>query len=179
MAEVEFRLAVMTLLRLEATVAAVAEKVALVRPAVTLTDAGTVKAKVLPLESATAVVTLGAPVKVTVQLLLEPDTTVVGEQASVDTPNPAATPVPVSVIACGEPAALSVMVTEAARLPTASGSKVTEILQNAPAATLEPQVLVWPKSPELVPVTAMLIDKDAVPVLVSLTTCAGLATPTL
>lgn len=160
------------------TTAAVAVKGALVKPAATRTDACTVKAVVL-LESETDVSEAGAPVKVTVQLVVEPDTTVVGEQVTVDTPSAAANPVPVSVMACGEPAALSVIVTLAERLPTASGLKVTEIVQFAPAATLGPQVWVWAKSPELAPVTKMLvIDKGAVPVLVSVTTCAALVTPT-
>ena len=53
-----------------------------------------------------------------------------------------ATPVPVSDTLCGLPEALSVMVTEALRLPLAVGSNVTLIVQFAPAATLAPHVLV-------------------------------------
>src|SRR5262245_34317418 len=52
------------------------------------------------------------------------------------------TPVPVSVTDRGDPAALSVIVTAAPRLPAAVGVNVTEIAQFAPAATLDPQLLV-------------------------------------
>jgi hypothetical protein len=52
-------------------------------------------------------------------------------------------PVPVSVIVCGVPVALSEMVTEAARAPVAVGVKVTLIAQFPLfAATELPQVLV-------------------------------------
>ena len=79
----------------------------------------------------------------------------------------------------GDPAALSVMVTDAPRLPAAVGVNVTEMLQFPPAATLAPQVLVCAKSPGLVPATAMLvIVKAAVPVLLSVTDWAALVVPT-
>ncbi len=42
---------------------------------------------------------------------------------------------------------MSVMVIEPLRVPAAVGVKVTLMVQEAPAATLEPQVLVWEKSP--------------------------------
>jgi hypothetical protein len=45
-------------------------------------------------------------------------------------------------MACGLPAALSVMLTEAVRLPMAAGVNVTLIVQLPFAATEEPQVLV-------------------------------------
>src|SRR5664279_1611354 len=81
-----------------------------------------------------------------------------------------APPVPERVTVCGDPAALSVMVTDALRLPAALGVNITEMLQFPPAATLAPQVLVCAKSPALVPVTTMLaIDRAAVPVLLSVT----------
>jgi len=51
-------------------------------------------------------------------------------------------PVPVSPTVCGLPEALSVNVSEAARLPLAEGVKVTLIVQLAPAATELPHVLV-------------------------------------
>src|SRR5579863_5638864 len=61
------------------------------------------------------------------------------------------------------------------RAPEAVGVKTTEIAQLAPAATLLPQVFVWLKSP----LAAMLaIESAAVPVLVSVTTCAALDVPT-
>lgn len=84
-------------------------------------------------------------------------------------------PVPVSETVCGLPAALSVIETEAVRMPFAVGLKVTLMLQLAPAATLVPQVFVCEKSVELVPVTPMLvIVRVALPVLVRVTFCAGL-----
>jgi uncharacterized protein YqcC (DUF446 family) len=89
------------------------------------------------------------------------------------------TPVPERVTVWGDPAALSVMVTDAPRLPAAVGVNVTEMLQLPPAATLAPQVLVCAKSPGLVPATAMLVTvKAAVPVLLSVTDWAALVVPT-
>src|ERR1017187_10410675 len=91
----------------------------------------------------------------------------------------APTPVPERVTVWGDPAALSVMVTDAPRIPAAVGVKVTEMLQLPPAATLAPQVLVCAKSPRLVPVTArLLIRRVAVPVLLSVTDWAALVVPT-
>src|ERR1035441_2664132 len=89
-----------------------------------------------------------------------------------------ATPVPERVTVWGDPAALSVMVTDALRLPAAVGVNVTEMLQLPPAATLAPQVLVCAKSPGLVPVTPrLLIRRVAVPVLLSVTDWAALVVP--
>jgi hypothetical protein len=51
-------------------------------------------------------------------------------------------PVPLRATLCGEPVALSVMVSVPVRVPVVVGVKVTEIVQLAPAATLVPQVLV-------------------------------------
>ena len=67
-----------------------------------------------------------------------------------------AVPVPVRLTPWGLPAALSVIVTAAVRLPVAAGVNVTEIVQLAPALTLLPQVLLWAKSAALVPVIATL-----------------------
>ena len=68
---------------------------------------------------------------------------------------------------------MSVMLTLALRLPIAEGVKATLIVQVAPAASvLEPlgQVLVWAKSPLLVPVRPMLLMvRAALPLLVSVT----------
>jgi hypothetical protein len=84
-------------------------------------------------------------------------------------------PVPVSGTVCGLPAALSVIETEAVRMPFAVGVKVTLMVQFAPAATLVPHVFVCEKSVELVPVTPMLvIVRVALPVFVKVTFCAGL-----
>ena len=65
---------------------------------------------------------------------------------------------------------MSVMLTEAVRLPLAVGVKVTLMVQLPPAATELRQVLVWAKSPALVPVTATLeMFKAAFPVLLRVT----------
>ena len=88
------------------------------------------------------------------------------------------TPVPLRGTVCGLPAALSVMTTEAARLPAETGAKVTLIVQFPPAAREVPQVLVCAKSPALVPLIAMEIEfRAAVPVLLSVTACAALVVP--
>jgi hypothetical protein len=56
---------------------------------------------------------------------------------------------------------------------------VTLIVQLAPAATLDPQLLVWAKSLALVPETAMLLTlKSALPELVRLIICAAVVAPT-
>ena len=54
----------------------------------------------------------------------------------------AAVPVPERVTVWGLPLALSVMLTEAVRLPLAEGLNVTLIVQLLPAATELPHVLV-------------------------------------
>ena len=65
---------------------------------------------------------------------------------------------------------MSVTVNVPLRAPVAVGVKVTLIVQFAPAATLEPQLLVCAKSPRLVPPIAMLlIVKGPLPVFVSVT----------
>jgi len=80
----------------------------------------------------------------------------------------AAVPVPLRLTLCGLPDALSVRVTEAVKAPAAAGLKVTLIVQLAPEATLDPQVLVSAKSLALVPETAMLLTlKAPFPELVS------------
>src|ERR1017187_10394036 len=85
------------------------------------------------------------------------------------------TPVPERVTVWGDPAALSVMVTDAPRLPAAVGVNVTEMLQLPPAGTLAPQVLVCAKLPGFGPVSAMLvIVRAAEPGLLSVTDWAAL-----
>jgi hypothetical protein len=89
---------------------------------------------------------------------------------------PVAAPVPERLTLCGLPAALSVKATAAERDPLAVGLNVTLILQFAPAATLDPQLLVWLKSLALLPLTAMLdMSKAAPPELVRVMDCAVLA----
>src|ERR1700680_2069077 len=96
---------------------------------------------------------------------------------------PGVTPVPVRVTVCGLLAALSVMVTEAARGPTAAGLNVTLIVQFAPVASvagdLRQVFAVMAKSVGLAPVTAMVvIVRGAVPLSVRVMVCAGEVLPT-
>ena len=78
-----------------------------------------------------------------------------------------AVPVPVMLTVCSPPLALSVIVTVAERVPAAAGLKATLIAQLAPAATLELQLLLWTKSPALVPDSPMpVMLNDAAPELV-------------
>ena len=87
-------------------------------------------------------------------------------------------PSPKSVTVCGDPAASSVIVTMALRLPAAAGVNVTAMPQFSPAARLVPQVFVWPKSPALAPVSAMLVIARALaPVLLSVIVCAAPRVP--
>jgi hypothetical protein len=85
-------------------------------------------------------------------------------------------PVPTRLRLCGVPAALSVTVTEAVRLPAAAGVKVTLIVQLAFAssvALLAGQVFLCVKSPLFVPPIPMLeMVSGALPLFVSVTTCA-------
>ena len=79
-------------------------------------------------------------------------------------------PVPERLTAWGLPVALSVKAIFAARLPLTEGLNVTLMVQLAPAATLDPQLLVWAKSLALVPETAMLVTlKAELPELVRVT----------
>ena len=91
----------------------------------------------------------------------------------------AATPEPVRLTVWGLPVALSVTVTAAVLVPDAVGLNVTLIVQVAPAATEAPHVLLWAKSPLLVPVTATLVMLTvALPVLDSVIAWAALVVPT-
>ena len=77
-----------------------------------------------------------------------------------------AVPVPVRLTVWVAGLALSVMVKEPFREPLAVGVKVTLRVQLALAARLEPQVLVWEKSP----LTVMLVMlRVALPVLLRVT----------
>ena len=87
-------------------------------------------------------------------------------------------PVPLRETFCGLPAALSVILNAAMRVPDAVGLNLTLMLQLAPAANELPHVWVCAKSPTLVPVTAMLvIVKEVVPTLVRVTVFTGLVVP--
>src|SRR5262249_1509481 len=89
------------------------------------------------------------------------------------------TPVPLRLIDCGLPLPLSVMLSAAPRLPVAVGVNVTLMLQlafTARVAGLTGQLLVWAKSPELVPAMPILLIVSAPgPLLVKVTFCAVLA----
>jgi hypothetical protein len=87
-------------------------------------------------------------------------------------------PVPDSAMLCGEPLALSVMVTAAVSAPVAAGVKWPWMVQFAPAATLVPQLFANTNEEASAPVTAMLVMvKGPVPVLVSVTDCDALVAP--
>ena len=89
-------------------------------------------------------------------------------------------PVPERLTVCGLALALSVMLTEALRVPEAEGVKVTLIVQLAPAATELPHALVCAKSPGLVPETAMpVMLRVALPVLRRVTVPAVLVVLTV
>ena len=68
----------------------------------------------------------------------------------------AGVPLPERLTVCGLPLALSVMLSEAVRLPLAEGVNLTLIVQLAPAASDLPHVLVCAKLLPLLPLTARL-----------------------
>ena len=75
-------------------------------------------------------------------------------------------PVPMRLTVWVAGLALSVTVRVPLLVPAAVGLKVTLMVQEAPAATVEPQVLVWEKSPlVLIPETVSV----ALPMLVRVT----------
>ena len=73
------------------------------------------------------------------------------------------------------PPLLSVMVKAPESEPAAVGKKVTLIVHEPLAATLDPQLLVWPKLALVVMLTRV---SGALPVLTSVTVWALLRTPT-
>jgi len=87
-------------------------------------------------------------------------------------------PVPVRETVWGLPGALSVIESEAVSVPWAVGLNVTLMVHVAPAATLEPQVLVSEKSDALLPLRLTLVMVSvAAPVLVRVTVCEALDVP--
>jgi hypothetical protein len=86
-----------------------------------------------------------------------------------------AVPVPVRDTLCGLPEALSLTVTDPARIPTTVGVKVTLIEQLAPTASVVPHVFVSAKLPVLV---IAEIVSGALPVFESVVVWAGLVVPT-
>jgi hypothetical protein len=90
-----------------------------------------------------------------------------------------ATPVPLSATVCGLPAASSVILIAAVRLPVAEGAKVTLAVQLAPGVSELPHVLLSTKSVAWGPVTATLaIFRVALPLLVKVRLWGELAVPT-
>ena len=98
-----------------------------------------------------------------------PKETEVGERL---TPGPVV-PVPLKLAVCGLPVALSATLRVPLRVPVAVGLNVTLMAQLALAARVEGlkgQLLVWAKSPLLVPVMLMLVIVNAeLPLLVNVT----------
>ena len=81
---------------------------------------------------------------------------------------------------CGEPATLSLMVTDAVSAPVVVGAKCPWMVQRAPAARLVPHALAKTNEEASAPVTVMLvIVKAAVPVLVMVIDCEALEVPTV
>jgi hypothetical protein len=112
--------------------------------------------------------------------LLFPSSTPVKLRLAGPTVADAATPVPLKGTVCGLPAALSVKLSVEERLPVFAGVNVTLIVQLAFTARVFPQVCVCEKYALLPLVILMVVkDKDEVPALVSVTTCALLLTPTI
>lgn len=108
---------------------------------------------------------------VTVTLVLFPATTVAEVGLKV---KPKSAPAPVSVTDCGLLAALSVTVKLPGRVPNAEGVNTTLIVQEAPAARLVPQLLVWVKSPLAAMLVMLML---AVPEFVSVTGWEALLDP--
>jgi hypothetical protein len=67
------------------------------------------------------------------------------------------------------------MLTVPVRVPVVVGLKVTLMVQLAPAARVDPQLLLWAKSPLI---ATLLIVKLVDPVLVRVEVCAALVVPT-
>lgn len=87
---------------------------------------------------------------------------------------PVVDPVPDKATVCGDPVALSAMLTEAVRAPVAVGLKVTEIVQLAAAAMVAVQVVVSLKSAAFVPVMVIATPvSETVPAFLTVTVCAA------
>ena len=90
-------------------------------------------------------------------------------------------PVPVRVLVCGEPVALSAKESVALKLPVAEGVKVMAMEQDAEATSASPQVFVpMAKSLALEPASVMPeIERVALPLLVRVNVLAALLVPLL
>jgi hypothetical protein len=90
----------------------------------------------------------------------------------------AVVPVPVTITVCGEPVALSAMLMLADLLPVDTGLKLTDRVQLAPAAKVDPQVFDKAKSSASAPDTAIeLKDRLDEPLLVTVTVFAADVVP--
>jgi hypothetical protein len=107
-----------------------------------------------------------------VQIVWFGKTKLVGESVTF---GPETNPVPVRLIVCGLPGALSVTVIVPVLVPDCVGVKVTLIVQVAPTPTEPPQVFVCAKSPLA---TMAVILSSALPVLVKITLCEPLVIET-
>jgi hypothetical protein len=88
-------------------------------------------------------------------------------------------PVPVRFTLSIPPLLASVMDSPALRAPVCAGVKFTPILQEAPAAKFDPQVMPSnPKSPVFDPVSSQLIGMDVLPVFCNTTFLVALVVPT-
>jgi hypothetical protein len=90
--------------------------------------------------------------------------------------------VPVRVTDCGDPAALSATFNVAVRVPPASGLKLIEMVQVAPAATVVPQVVVLANEEASVPlivIPPVVMVKAELPVFFKVTTLTALVDPSL
>lgn len=89
-----------------------------------------------------------------------------------------ATPLPLMVTDWGLPVALSATLSEAVLDPACVGVNVTWMEQFAPAAKLDPQVLVWANIPFEFAIEIPAMFNAAVPVLFKVTVTAELVVPT-
>src|SRR5579864_1820904 len=88
-------------------------------------------------------------------------------------------PVPDRVTTCGLLLALSETLSVAVRVPVAVGAKEMLMVQDPPAATLDPQLLLCLKSPGSAPPPKMLLMVSVVLCpLFKVTCCDGLVVPT-
>jgi hypothetical protein len=81
-------------------------------------------------------------VAVALAVAVPPTAMVLGEKLIVPMVWAKATPVPLKLTLCGLPVALLVIVIAPVRVPATVGVKVTLIVQLAPAASVDPQVVV-------------------------------------
>src|ERR1039458_9363873 len=92
---------------------------------------------------------------------------------------PEASPMPLRATACGLPTVLSVIRIAALLGPNWPGVTLTLMTQLAPAARLDPQLLVSLKSATLVPASATpLMRTGTLPVLVTVSDCTAERVPT-